>query len=148
MQTTLGSDRIRDEVLLVARILLVMLFLIFGWSKLMDYSGTVATMMKYGLPMPPVAAAVAIVMEFFVSIAIILGVWTRPFTVLLGLYTVATGFVGHPYWRMTGAEQLANEIEYYKNVSIMGGLLLLYITGAGKYSLDARLGLGMKSALA
>jgi len=66
----------------------------------MDYSGTVATMMKYGLPMPPVAAAVAIVMELFVSIAIILRVWTRPFAVLLRLFTVETGFVGviaHPF---------------------------------------------------
>ena len=30
-------------------------------------------------------------------------------------------------------------INFYKNVSIMGGLLLLYVTGAGKYSIDARL---------
>jgi putative oxidoreductase len=41
---------------------------------------------------------------------------------------------------MSGADQLANETNFYKNVSIMAGFLLLYITGAGKYSLDATFG--------
>jgi putative oxidoreductase len=39
-----GAERIKDEVILVARILLVMLFLVFGWSKLTNYSGTVGYM--------------------------------------------------------------------------------------------------------
>ena len=30
---------------------------------------------------------------------------------------------------------------FYKNLSIMGGFLLLYITGAGKYSIDALFGI-------
>ena len=40
--TDLGSARIRDEALLIARILLAVLFLVFGWRKLTDYTGTVA----------------------------------------------------------------------------------------------------------
>ena len=99
-----GAGKIRDETLLFARILLVMLFAVFGWGKLTGHSGTVTMMTHYGLPMP--AAAVAIVMEFFVPIAIIIGAWTRPLAVLLGLYMIATAFVGHPYWGMTGAEQM------------------------------------------
>ena len=37
--TRFGSDRNRDEVVLVARILLVILYFVFGWAKLTDYSG-------------------------------------------------------------------------------------------------------------
>jgi putative oxidoreductase len=33
---------------------------------------------------------------------------------------------------------MANMINFYKNISIMGGLLLLCVTGAGKYSIDRR----------
>ena len=66
----------------------------------------------------------------------------RPLAVLMAFYTLATGFIGHHYWTMTGLDQYANEINFYKNVSIMGGFLALYIAGAGKYSLDARLGPG------
>ena len=42
---------------------------------------------------------------------------------------------------MEGAERHANSINFYKNLSIAGGFLLLYVTGAGKYSVDAKLGL-------
>ncbi len=37
--TTFGSDKVRDPALLLARILLSLLFLIFGWEKLTNYSG-------------------------------------------------------------------------------------------------------------
>jgi len=136
-----GAERIKDEVILIARILLALLFLIFGWGKLTDYSGAVAEMTQSGVPLPTIATLVAIVVEFFVSIAVILGVWTRPLAVVLALYTLATAFIGHPYWSMDGADRFANMINFYKNVSIIGGFFLLYVTGPGKYSADARLGL-------
>lgn len=139
--TTFGFERVGDEVVLAARILLVVLFLIFGWGKLTDYSGTVGYMARTGAPMPEISALVAIVIELFVSIAVVLGAWTRPLAILLAVYVLATAFIGHHYWTMTGADQYANMTNFYKNISIMGGFLLLYITGAGKYSVDAKLGL-------
>jgi putative oxidoreductase len=138
--TDLGSERIRDEALLVARILLAVLFLVFGWGKLTDYSGTVAYLTQSGVPLPSVAALVG-VFEFFGAIALILGVWTRPLAVLFAFFTLAAGLIGHRYWTMTGADRFMNMINFYKNVSLMGGFFLLYVTGAGKYSIDARLGL-------
>ena len=145
--TDLGSERIRDEAILIARILLAVLFLVFGWVKLTDYSGTVAYMTQSGAPLPSVAALVAMVIEFFGAIALILGVWTRPLAVLLALFTLATAILAHHFWTMEGAERYANSIHFYKNLSIIGGFLLLYVTGAGKYSVDARLGLTDASPL-
>jgi putative oxidoreductase len=136
------AGRTRDSVILVGRILLVVLFLIFGWQKLTGFAGTVGYFSQLGVPLPPVAAIVAIMMEFFVGLAILLGVLTRPLALLFAIYTLATGFLGHQYWTMTGVEQVEAMINFYKNVSIIGGFLLLYVTGAGKYSLDARIGLG------
>jgi putative oxidoreductase len=135
---TFGSEKVREEVLLVARILLAALFLRFGWSKLSNYSGTVAYMSHDGLPLPWLAALIAIMMEFFGSILIILGVLTRPLALLFALYTLATAFIGHPFWGMEGGARMGAMINFYKNVSIIGGFLLLYLTGAGKYSIDAR----------
>jgi putative oxidoreductase len=134
-----GAGRIRNFVILAARILLVVLFLIFGWRKLTGFSATVAYFTQGGVPMPLAAAVVAVVMEFFGGLALLLGVWTRPIAVVLAVYTLATAFLGHPYWTMTGAAQAGAMINFYKNLSIMGGLFLLYVTGAGKYSVDARL---------
>jgi putative oxidoreductase len=53
--TDFGSQRIKDEALLIARILLAMLFLKFGWAKLNDYSGTLSYMAATGLLLPSVA---------------------------------------------------------------------------------------------
>jgi putative oxidoreductase len=129
--TDFGSEKYTDEVILVARILLAVLFLTFGWSKLTNYAGTVAYMTKTGVPLPSIAALAAIAVELFGSLAIILGVLTRPVAVIVALYTVVTAFIGHPYWTMTGADAYGNMINFYKNVCIMGGFLLLYVTGAG-----------------
>jgi putative oxidoreductase len=128
---------VNDELVLAARLLLATLFLIFGWRKLRDYSGTVSQIVQLGAPMPKVAAAVAIFMELPVAFAVAVGVFTRPSALLMVFYTLGTALSGHRYWTMTGAAQVDNMDGFYKNLSIMGGFLLLYITGAGKYSIDA-----------
>jgi putative oxidoreductase len=128
---------VNDELVLAARLLLATLFLIFGWRKLRDYSGTVSQIVQLGAPMPKVAAAVAIFMELPVAFAVAVGVFTRPSALLMVFYTLGTALIGHRYWTMTGAAQVDNMDGFYKNLSIMGGFLLLYITGAGKYSIDA-----------
>ena len=132
---------INDEVILAARLFLATLFLIFGWRKLRDYSGTVSQMVQDGVPMPVLAAAVAIFMELPVAFAVAVGAFTRLSAVLLALYTLGTSLIEHRYWTTTGADQLASMEGFYKNLSIMGGFLLLYITGAGKYSIDALCGI-------
>lgn len=134
-----GADRTADIVILVARVLLVWLFVLFGWPKLADFGGTVAYMGQVGAPLPSLAALIAVIMEFFAGIAILLGLFTRPLALLLCLYTLGTALIGHHYWTMSGPAQHFNEINFYKNLSIMGGFLLLYVTGAGKYALDAHL---------
>jgi putative oxidoreductase len=134
---TFSAERFRDETILVARILLIVLFVIFGWTKLSDFTATVATMARVGLPVAWAAAIVAVVAEFFVGLAIALGAWTRPLALLLALYTLGTALIGHHFWTMEGAARTGNAINFYKNLCIIGGCLLLYVTGPGRYSVDA-----------
>ena len=130
---------INDELILVARLLLATLFMIFGWRKLRDYSGTVSQMAQLGAPMPVLAAAVATFMELPVPFAIAVGGFVRPSALLMFFYTLGTALIGHRYWTVTGADRVDSMDGFYKNLSIMGGFLLLYINGAGKYSIDALL---------
>ena len=132
---------INDGLILAARLLLAALFLIFGWRKLTDYSGTVVRMVQDGAPIPVLASAVAIFMELPVAFAVAVGAFTRPSALLLALYTLGTALIAHHYWTMTGAKKVDSLESFYKNLSIVGGFLLLCITGAGKYSIDALLGL-------
>jgi putative oxidoreductase len=128
---------IHDELTLAARLLLATLFLIFGYRKLRDYSGTVSQMVQLGVPMPVLAAAVATFMELPVALAVAIGVFTRASALLMFFYTLGTALIGHRYWTMAGADRVDNMDGFYKNLSIMGGFLLLYINGPGKYSIDA-----------
>ncbi len=130
--------RWQNELILLARILLMILFVLFGWGKLTGFSGTVGYMAAEGAPLPTVADIVAILIEFFVGLLIVVGFYTRPLALLFALYTFGTALIGHHFWTMVDAERAANAINFYKNVSIMGGLVLLCATGPGKYSRDGK----------
>ena len=135
------TNGIDNELILAARLLLATLFLIFGWRKLKDFSGTVSQMAQLGVPVPILAAAIATFMELPVAFAVAVGAFTRPLALLMFLYTLGTARFGHRYWTMTGSERVDNMDGFYKNLGIMGGFLLLYMTGAGKYSVDALWGI-------
>jgi len=129
-------QRWRDELILLGRVLMMLLFLISGWGKLTGFQGTVGYMGTVGAPMPMVAAAIAVVMEFGVGIALLIGFWTRPLALLMALFVLGTALIAHTFWNVEGAMQTANMVQFYKNLSIMGGLLLLAVTGAGRYALQ------------
>jgi putative oxidoreductase len=114
------TSDINDELILAARLLLATLFLIFGWRKLRDSVGTVNQLVQLGVPMPTLGAAVATFMELPVAFAVLVGAFTCPSALLMFLYTLGTALIGHRYWTLTGADQVAS----------MDGC-------AGKYSIDA-----------
>lgn len=129
-------QRHSDALILVARVLLTVLFVLSGFGKLTDYAGTVAYMAQVGAPLPSVAAAVAVAMELLVGLALLVGFRVRPLALLLTLFVAGTALLGHPFWSMEGAERALNQVQFLKNLSIMGGLLLLAVAGSGRYSLS------------
>ncbi|AFJ48167.1 DoxX family protein [Shimwellia blattae] len=134
----LSLDKYRNGVLLAARILLMILFVLFGWQKITAFGATVGYMASVGAPVPAISAAIAVITELGFGLLIVLGYFTRPLALLMAIYTVVTAIIGHPYWGMSGMDQYMAMINFYKNISIAGGLLLLAFTGPGQYSLDRR----------
>ena len=135
MRYTLFENQ-KDAFILVARILLMVLFVMFGWSKLTGFSGTVAYMTSTGAPAPELSAVIAVVMELVVGIALVVGFYTRPLALLLAIYTLGAAIIGHHYWNMTGAMQYDNMIHFYKNMAMAGGFCYVVAFGAGKLSVD------------
>jgi putative oxidoreductase len=138
------TNGINDELILAARLLLATLFLIFGWRKLRDFSGTVSQMAQLGVPTPVLAAAVATFMELPVAFAVAIGAFTRLSALMMFFYTLGTALIGHRYWTVKGTGYVDSMDSFYKNLSIMGGFLLLYVTGPGKYSIDALLSIAAR----
>lgn len=131
-----------DGLVLIARLLLAALFVIFGWRKLRDFTGTVSQLVQLGVPLSIGAAAVATFMEVVVASAVAVGAFERIAALLLLVYTLGTALIGHHYWTVKGPQRVDSMDGFYKNLSIMGGLLLLHVTGAGGYSIDALYSIG------
>lgn len=129
-------DGKKDATILVARILLMLLFVISGWSKLISFAATITYMNETGLPFPVVASIVAIIMELPAGLLIFIGFYTRPVALILAIYTIATAIIGHHFWTMHGDDRIANMVSFYKNAGMAGGFLLMCLTGPGKYSID------------
>ncbi len=119
-------------VLLVARILLGIFFVISGWGKLTAYAGTAGYMAMHGVP--AVLLPLVILTELGGGLAIILGVFTRWVAVALAGFTLLTALIFH-----NDLGDMNQYINFMKNVTIAGGFLVLFTTGAGAFSIDQRL---------
>ena len=129
-----------DVALLAGRILLVLPFPIYGWDKLFAQAATVEYFRQLGAPLPGLAVMVALLVELPVALAIACGAWTRALVLVLAVYTLGTALIGHPFWAATGAARAGDAINFYKNIAIIGGCLLLWAAGPGRHSIDAARG--------
>jgi len=128
-------ERNRDGLILLARVVMMVLFLASGWGKLQDFQGVVGYLASLHVPVPQLGATVAVVMELGVGLVLVLGVAVRPLALLYVLFVLASSVLGHAFWGMEGADRAANLLQFLKNMSIAAGLLLLCVTGSGRYAL-------------
>jgi len=126
----------KDGAALIGRIFLAAMFVFSGFSKIMGFSGTVGYIASKGLPLPEVLAAIAILIELGAGLAIVFGWKTRwaalAFVVLLVVITP----IFHNFWAVAPDEKMAQLINFEKNVSILGAMILLYAFGPGRFSVD------------
>jgi putative oxidoreductase len=121
-----------DAASFLGRLLLSVIFVLSGFQKLAEFSGTVAFMGSEGLPLPFVAAIAAVLVECVGGILLIVGYRTRLTGIVLALWCIATALVAH---RNFGNQD--QMIHFLKNVAMAGGFLQLAAFGAGGWSLDA-----------
>jgi putative oxidoreductase len=125
----------QDVLLVLGRVLLGWIFVQSGWRKLMDIPAFVATIPRRGLP--DFLGYVAPPVEFVGGLFILFGLATRYTALLMLLFIIIASFSSHRYWTFTDAAQLQQQhSHFWKNVSMMGGQVLLFLTGAGRYSVD------------
>ncbi len=125
----------QDVLLVLGRVLLGWIFVQSGWRKLMDIQAFVVTMPRRGLP--DIMGYIAPPVEFIGGLLILFGLATRYTALLMLLFIIIASFSSHRYWDFTDAAQRQQQhTHFWKNVSMMGGQVLLFLTGAGRYSVD------------
>jgi putative oxidoreductase len=129
----INLDKHSDQAALIGRLFYSSMFLLFGYGKLTAFAGTVGYMGSLGLPAPSLATVLAIIVEIGGGLLMLVGYQTRPVALALGLYVLATAFIGH-----FQLSDMNNFQHFWKNMAIVGGSLAFVAFGAGAYSLDAK----------
>ncbi len=128
----------QNPLVFVGRLLLALLFLPAGLSKISGFAGTVGYIASKGMPMPTAAAVVAIIVEVVAPLALIAGFGTRWAALVLAGFTVVATFVFHNFWAMPAEQVMMQQLMFFKNIAVVGGLLILAAHGAGAWSVDAK----------
>jgi putative oxidoreductase len=128
---------VNDAVLAIGRILIAIIFVNSGVEKFMDLGATASALASKNLPLPSVLAALTATLELVGGLLIILGWQTRIFALALAAFSAVAAYFFHDFWNLPAGPGHTNMmIHFMKNVSIIGGFLMLCAVGAGRYSLD------------
>ena len=129
---------LQNPLSLVGRLLLALLFVPAGLSKIGAFAGTAGYIASKGLPLPEVGAALAIVVELVGGAALIAGWCTRWTALVLAVFTLVASYFFHAFWSVPADQVMVQQLMFFKNIAVVGGLLVLAAHGAGGWSVDAK----------
>ncbi|HEV7881647.1 DoxX family protein [Bradyrhizobium sp.] len=134
------------------RVLFAILFIVSGAFKLLDITATTQMITDKvvipgmltgyttelegitGMPMPQMLAIAVGALELICGLMIALNFGARFFAIVLIIFVIAATFTYHDFWNQAGAEQKNNIVHALKNVSLLGGLLIIAGIGRGPRS--------------
>ena len=123
---------------LIGRILLALMFLLSGISKFAGLEGTAGYIASKGLPLPQLLAIGTAALEVVGALLLIVGWQARWAALALAAFTLLATVLFHNFWAMPAEQQMVQQLMFMKNLSVVGGLLVVFGLGAGTLSLDQR----------
>jgi putative oxidoreductase len=132
------NPNLTNTAALVGRILIALIFVISGYGKIGGFDGVAGYIGSKGLPMPQALAALTIALELGGGILLVIGYKVRWVAALFFLWLIPTTVIFHQFWGIDPKLAQQMQIHFLKNVSIMGGMLLLVAFGPGAWSLDKK----------
>jgi putative oxidoreductase len=146
MNRDLAQDAVmKSAVPCIARILLALIFVLAGINQLSGTARTAATMTSHGIPFANVLVYGAIIVELGGGLMLMLGWQARWGALGLFFYTMALALIFHPFWAEEAAQRRADYSSFFGHLSMMGGMLYVYVFGAGAWSVDHHLQRGSGS---
>ena len=132
------STPVQHFTVLAGRILLGLLFVLSGFGKIAGFEGTVGYIASQHLPLPTAIAVLTIGVELGGGLALVTGFYTRQAALLLAGFTLLAAFIFHAFWAAPEATKMMQQINFLKNLSIAGGMLVLAAFGPGRLSIESR----------
>ncbi|MBL8329717.1 MAG: DoxX family protein [Rubrivivax sp.] len=131
-------DKLKTPLTLIARVLLALMFVMAGVSKLGNLAGTAGYIASQGLPAPQLLALATGLFEVTAGLLLAIGWQARWAAAALAAFTLVASVIFHAFWALPAEQQMVQQLMFMKNLSITGGLLLVAALGAGPASLDQR----------
>ena len=117
---------------ILGRIFLSTLFLIEGTNKIFNYEGTIQYMENFGVP--GYLAIPAIILEILFPLLLIIGYQTKIAALVMMIFTIVVAIIFH-----TNFDDQMQFINFFKDIAIAGGFIIIFVNGAGKFSVDYKL---------
>ncbi|MGH8852094.1 MAG: DoxX family protein [Casimicrobiaceae bacterium] len=125
-----------DVLALLGRALLAGIFVYSGLGKITAFQVSVGYIASAGLPMPQVLAVLAIFVEFFGGLALLIGFRARWAALAFVVFLIVITPIFHNFWSAPPADTMAQQTNFIKNIAIIGGMLMVMAFGPGRYSVD------------
>jgi len=123
---------------ILARVLLALMFVVSGISKLTGIEGTAGYIASAGLPAPQLLALGAGLLEVVAGTMLIVGWQARWAALALAAFTLVASVLFHNFWAMPADQAFMQQLMFMKNLAVVGGLLFVFAQGPGRASIDAR----------
>ncbi len=124
--------RYDDLGLLVARCLLSLVFAASAYDKLKAPQREIEMLSSLHLPFPRLIERGVGMFEAAGVASLVLGVYARPMSLLLGLFMLVVTGLFVRFWSEQGEKHSIDRNVFFANLSIVGGCLLLAISGPGR----------------
>jgi len=134
----ISPSRSSHILLLIARLAMAPLFLISAFYKVAQWPGIVTLLDNQGAPLPMLGGVIANAIEAILPLLLILGLRMRWAALGLIVYVLGTNLIAHRFWEFTGGAQLGQMLAFFKNIALCGGLLVLTMTGPGRFAMQPR----------
>lgn len=122
----------------LGRALLGVLFLLSGIFKIGGFAGTASWMASAGLPLASLLLAATIVVEITGGLTLIIGWNARWGALCLALFLVPVSLIFHAFWSADAANFQNQFNNFFKNVAILGGMLVVFSLESARALADSR----------
>ena len=116
----------------LGRIFLSTIFLIEGANKIFNYEETIQYMENFSVP--GYLAIPAIILEILFPLLLIIGYQTKIAALVMMIFTIVVAIIFH-----TNFDDQMQFITFFKDIAIAGGFIIIFVNGAGKFSVDYKL---------
>ena len=122
------NQKIDSLIMVVGRVLLGIYFLLPGLGKILTYSDNIILLTSKGVPLTPIALPLTILIEVILGAMLIFDRYIKMSSMILFALTLLINIFIHDFWNLSGVMQSHEAQNFYKNMGVAAGLLILAST--------------------